>query len=163
MSRGILAIMAGLLCALAGLRRASALKNEAARLNRWTVLLRHLSLLLQEGTLPIPEALCAVANATDAPDQLLHTLAKVVQQSPMTTLAQAYRQHSPPCPEQSAMQRMFLGLGHGSKASRSLAVQQAAEEIRLLAENAETRAAKDARLWQTLGFIGGACLTLMLL
>ena len=163
MSRGILAIMAGLLCALAGLRRASGLREEAVRLNRWVALLRHLSLLLQEGTMSIPEALSAAADGTKQPDQLLQSLARDVLDSPIQPLTKAYAMHSGPCPEQSALQRMFAGLGHGSKASRSLAVDQAAAEIRLLAEQAEAIAARDAKMWQTLGLIGGACLTLMLL
>ncbi len=163
MSRSILAIMAGLLCALAGIRHAAALRGEAARLTRWTALLRRLCLLLQEGVLPIPEALLSAADDTQAPDQLLRTLARELQRSPMKTLAQSYARHGSAQAEQPILQRMFLRLGQGSRELRSLAVEQAAQELHLLAEAARERSSKDAKMWQTLGFIAGACLTLMLL
>ena len=54
-------------------------------------------------------------------------------------------------------------MGHGSKDNRVLAVEQCTEEMRLLAEAAAAKAEKDTKLWQTLGFIGGACLTILLL
>jgi len=59
--------------------------------------------------------------------------------------------------------RLFTRLGRGTKESRRLAAEQTAEEMTLLAQHAGNRAEKDARLWQTLGFVGGACLTILLL
>jgi len=35
--------------------------------------------------------------------------------------------------------------------------------MQLLAESASIRAEKDVKLWQTLGFTGGICLTILLL
>ena len=82
---------------------------------------------------------------------------------PMTTLADAFAQVADDCPEKDTLIRLFTHLGHGSKECRVLAVEQAAEEIRLLAQSAAAKADKDAKLWQTLGFTGGICLTILLL
>ena len=163
MSRGILAIMAGMLCALAGLKYASALNGDASRLSRWMQVLTHLSLLLREGTLSIPEALCAAADGAQPPDRLLREMAEKLTSAPMISLSDTFKECSSSGTEKDVLTRMFSHLGHGSKDSRCLALKQAIEEIRLLAQNASARAEKDAKLWQTLGFIGGACLTILLL
>ena len=163
MSKAIVAIMAGLLCTLAGVKHASSIKADAGRLVRWTQVLEHLTLLLKEGIMSIPEALCAAADRQDLPDRLLQEMVGKMSAAPLMTPADAYDQCSFECPETDALSRMFGRLGHGTKESRCLAVTQAAEEIRLLAQYASTKADKDARLWQTLGFVGGACLTIMLL
>lgn len=163
MSRGVFAVMAGLLCAMAGLRRASALKGDAARLSRWVQLLRHLALLLRQGTLSIPQALVAAAEGTQAPDNLLREMAAKLQAAPMLTLSEVFLQRSEAWQEKAALGRLFSGLGHGTLESRCLAAEQAAEELQLMAASAAARAEKDAKLWQTLGFIGGTCLTIMLL
>lgn len=162
MSRAVLAVMAGLLCALAGVKHACSLKGNAARLSRWVQLLTHLTLLLHEGTLSIPEALCAAADGAHPPDRLLREIAAKLRTEPMLPLAESYAQCSDECTEKDVLSRLFTRLGHGSKDSRVLAVEQAANELRLLSESASTKAEKDAKLWQTLGFIGGTCLTIML-
>lgn len=161
MSRAVIAVMAGLLCALAGVKHGASLKADANRLARWCQLLRHLTLLLQEGALSIPEAFCAAADGPHSPDKLLRQLAMTLRSSPMMTLAEAY--HACDCPEQELLTRMFTRLGQGSKESRVLALEEAAKEMQLLAESASIRAEKDVKLWQTLGFTGGICLTILLL
>lgn len=163
MSQGILAIMAGLLCALAGVKYASSLKGDASRLDRWVQVLTHLSLLLREGTLSILEALCAVADGPHPPDRLLREMAGKLSATPMLSLREAFQACSADCAERDVLTRMFTRIGHGTKDSRCLALEQSTEEMRLLAQNASARAEKDAKLWQTLGFIGGACLTILLL
>ena len=163
MSRAVMAVMAGLLCALAGVKHAASLNGDAARLTRWEQVLRRLSLLLREGTMSIPEALCAAADSPHPPARLLRDVAAQVAALPMTTLADAFAQVADDCPEKDTLIRLFTHLGHGSKECRVLAVEQAAEEIRLLAQSAAAKADKDAKLWQTLGFTGGICLTILLL
>lgn len=163
MSRAVLAVMAGLLCALAGVKYASTLKGDANRLSRWVQLLRHLSLLLREGTMSIPEALCAAADGPHPPDKLLRDMAAKVQSAPMTTLEEAFTQLCGDRPERALLQRMFSRLGRGSQESRCLALEQSAQEMEQLAQRASATAEKDVKLWQTLGFIGGACLTILLL
>lgn len=163
MTRAVFAMMAGLLCALAGVRHAASLKGDAIRLNRWTYLLRHFSLLLKEGSLSIPEALTAAADQSGPADQLLHSLARQIRAHPLQTLAEAL-DACPGCAlEHALLSRLLTRIGHGTKESRCLAVDQAAEEMALLAKSAAEKAEKDARLWQTLGFAGGACLTILLL
>ena len=163
MSRAILAVMAGLLCALAGIKHASALQGDAARLKRWGQVLAHLELLLQEGTLSIPEVLCAAADGTLPPDRLLRDMAAKLSSSPLLSLSDAYAAYAEERPETALLSRLFARMGHGTKESRCLAVKQSAGEMALLAQSAAARAEKDVKLWQTLGFVGGACLTILLL
>lgn len=159
----MLAIMAGLLCALAGVKHASNLKGEAARLERWVQLLTHLELLLQEGMLSIPEALCAAADGSALPDRLLRDMAGRLAACQVCSLADAFSACQPGLPEQDVLARLFSRMGHGTKESRCLALQQSAGELRHLAQSAAARSEKDAKLWQSLAFIGGACLTILLL
>ena len=56
---------------------------------------------------------------------------------------------------------LYLCLTKGDK--MDLAVRQAVQELEFLAQGAAAKAEKDTKLWQTLGFIGGACLTILLL
>lgn len=163
MSRAILAVMAGLLCALAGVKHASTLKGDAARISRWVQVLEHLTLLLRQGTLSIPELLCAAADGPHPPDKLLRDMASALTRSPLLSLSEAFQACSAAWQEHDVLARMFARLGHGSQESRCLAAEQAAAELRLLAAAASAKAEKDAKLWQTLGFTGGACLTIMLL
>lgn len=163
MIRTVFAVMAGLLCALSGIRHAAVLKSDAARLTRWTALLEHLALLLREGTLSIPDALCAAADGIHPPDQLLRDIAGRMKAAPLLTAAEAFAQTGTGWLEQDMLARMFLRLGRGTQSSRCLALEQAAGEMRLLAQNASIRVEKDAKLWQTLGLTGGICLTIMLL
>ncbi len=163
MSRAVLAVMAGLLCALAGMKHAASLQSNAVRLKRWVQLLSHLALLLKEGTLSIPDALCAAAHASSPPDSCLREMALRLTNTPLLTLQEAFNVCCGECAEREMLQRMFSRLSHGTKESRVLAVEQSIEEMHLLAERAAARAEKDVKLWQTLGFIGGACLTILLL
>ncbi|MDD6051876.1 MAG: hypothetical protein PUC00_11515 [Clostridiales bacterium] len=163
MSRAILSVMAGLLCALAGMRYAASLQGDALRLSRWEQVLRHLELLLREGTLSIPDALCAAADEALPPDNLLRDMAARLSASPLTSLREAYQACSGPCPEQTVLSRLFDRMGRGTKESRCLAVQQGSEEIALLARSAQAKADKDVKLYRTLGLVGGACLTILLL
>ena len=59
--------------------------------------------------------------------------------------------------------RMFHGLASGTLEERCLAVEQAAGEIALLARSGAEKAQQDARMWLKLGWLGGGCVTLMLL
>ncbi len=163
MSRAVLAVMAGLLCALAGMRHAASLKGDAARLHRWVQVLYRLALLLREGTMSIPEALCAAADGGQPPDETLRELARRQSAEPLRTLAEIYRSLCNDAPERELLLRLFGHLGQGGRESRCLAVEQSAEEMGLLARAAAGKAEKDAKLWQQLGIIGGACLTILLL
>lgn len=163
MIRTILAIMAGLLCALAGMKHAASLNGDAARLARWVQLLSHLSLLIREGTLSIPEALCTAADGLQLPDRLMQEIAARVHATPLLTLSDAYAQCSSDSIEREVLLRLFTRLSRGTKESRLLAVEHACEELQLLSSAASQKAAKDARLWQTLGFTGGVCVTILLL
>ena len=155
--------MAGLLCALAGLGHAAALKGDAARLLRWEQLLAHLALLLREGTLSIPEALCAAADGSHPADQLLREIALKLAASPLCSLADIFAGLSPERTEKPTLSRFFARLGHGSREQRILAAEQCRDELRLLASAAAAKAEKDAKLWQTLGLTGGVCLTILIL
>ena len=161
--RAAAAVCAGLLCALWGMRRASALRQDARRLHRWAQLLPHLALIISEQILSLPEALRLCAVEAEEPDRLLHSVAQGLQEDPLTSLEEGLRRRCPPWSERETLLRLFSRLGHGSAESRIQGVQSACGEIRLMEEAARERAARDAKLWQTLGFTLGACLTLLLL
>ena len=163
MSRTVLALMAGLLCTLAGIKHAASLKHDALRLQRWHVILSHLALLIREGSLPIPAALVTCADMTLPPDMLLRRMAENLQSSPLLSLQDAFRLCAGNIPEHDVLQRMFATLGHGSRAQRLLGLEQAIAEIQLLAADASSKAKTDAKLWQTLGLVGGTCLIILLL
>ena len=163
MIRAMLAIMAGILCTVAGLRHASTLTKEAQRLRRWETILQHLLLLLRQGQLSIPEALLTCADEHTDADRLLRELVHQIQETPLTTLLNAFIHSNPEPTEQPLLARMFTRLGHGMQENRCQAVMQAAEEMQLLAQAAAQKAEKDVKLWQTLGMIGGLCLMILLL
>ena len=163
MTRAALAVMAGMLCALAGLRRASALQGTAARLRRWHEVLEHLALILSEGASTLPEAFEQAATAPLPPDELLRALAAGLRRQPLTPLPELYAALAQSGPEQDVLARLMARLARGSLEARCQAVAQAAEELSMLAAQAQASAGKDAVMWRNLGLIGGACLTLMLL
>ena len=163
MTRAVSAVMAGLLCALAGLRHAASLRADEARLRRWGTILERLSVILREQADPLPTVLRQAADADAAPDRLLHRMAALMQAKPLITMQDIFSSLCEPCIEHDVLTRMFAGLGRGTLENRLLATTQAASEISLMTTQAAQRAAKDAKLWQTLGWTGGACLTLLLL
>ena len=158
-----LAVCAGLLCVLYGLRASAHVKVEARRLARWTVLLPRVSLLIAEETRSLPEAMRLAADEPHPPDRLLHAVADAVCTDPLLSLAEAFARHCPPCTEHETLMRMHERLGRGSAESRRLAVVQAAAALAQMSANVKDRAARDARLYATLGFTGGACLAILLL
>lgn len=163
MIRPVLAISAGILCALLGLRQARQITDAEARLHRWSTLLRHLALLLAESTLPLPEALTAAASAREAPDEALRALAALLRDEPLSPIEALWPRLNVTGAEAAPLSRLIPRLTRGSVDSRTLAAQQAADELALLAESARGRSASDARMWRTLGLTCGLCLTLMLL
>lgn len=163
MTRAVLAVMAGLLCALAGLRRAAGMRGDATRLRRWVQVLAHLALLLQERTMSLQSALTTAADGADAPDRLLHEMARRLQAQPLSSLSDAFLTQCGDVPEKDMLARMFARLSRGSLDSRVQALEQAKAEIALMQEQSAQKAEKDAKLWQTLGFIGGTCITILLL
>lgn len=160
MMRPLLAIMAGLLCGLMGMRQAQRIREESATLHRWEIILQHLCLLLQESTLPLPEAFEQAARSDTRADELLRQLAAGMRSEPLTPLPQLY---TPQGKEGPVLARLLTGLSSGSLEARVLSARHAAQEFALLAEASRGKAGQDARMWAKLGWIGGACLTLMLL
>ncbi len=160
MIRPLLAIMAGLLCGVMGMRQSSRIRETSATLHRWEVILQHLCLLLQERSLSLPEAFTQAATNDTPADRLLLHLANALQRDPLTPLPQHYK---PQGEEGNLLLRLFEGLAHGSLESRVLSARQAAEEMALLSSAAQGKAQQDGKMWSTLGWTCGACLTLMLL
>lgn len=160
MIRPMLAIMAGLLCGVMGMRQASRIRETNATLHRWEIILQHLCLLLQEQSLSLPEAFTQAATDNTAADQLLHQWADALHRDPLTPLPQHY---TPQGAEGAVLLRLLEGLSHGSLESRVLSAHQAAEGMALLASASQAKAQQDSKMWATLGWTCGACLTLMLL
>ena len=160
MSRVLFAIFAGLICGVLGMRQAQRLKDSNLRLHRWEILLQHLCLLLQESSLSLPEAFRQIASENTPADELLRRLADDMQQHPLLPLPQLYQSEGPEGP---TLSRLMDRLSRGSLDSRVQAVEQAAQEIALLSASTQQRVQQDARMWLTLGWTCGACLTLLLL
>lgn len=159
MMRLLFALMAGMLCGVLGMRQGKRIREENAALTRWQVLLQHLCLLLQEG-LSLPEVFVQCATEDTPCDALLLRIAHELEQQPMASLPQLY---TPQGAEGAVLARLMAGLSHGSLESRVLCARQAAEEMSLLAQNSQGRVQQDARMWQTLGWTCGGCLTLLML
>lgn len=160
MMRPFLAIVAGLLCGVMGMRQARRIREESAALHRWEVILQHLCLLLRQSTLSLPEAFTQAATRDTPADKLLLRLAQALLADPLTPLP---RHYTPQGAEGPVLSRLLESLSRGSLESRVLAAQQAAEEMALLASAAQDKAQQDGKMWATLGWTCGACLTLMLL
>lgn len=160
MTRPLLAIIAGLICGVMGMRQAQQLKETNLRLHRWEILLQHLCLLLQERSLSLPEAFRQIATQANAADETLRRLADDMQQHPLVALPELYQGDGPEGP---VLSRLMERLSRGSLDSRVQATQQAAQEIALLSASTQQKVQQDARMWVTLGWTCGACLTLLLL
>lgn len=154
-----LSLTAGLLCGMLGIRQAQRIREENAVLGRWAVMLRQLCLLLQEG-LSLPDAFEQAAMEDTSADKLLRRLSSQLRTQPLVALPQLY---TPRGKEGSLILRLLEGLSHGTQESRVLCAEQAAEEAELLARSVRDKARQDARMWATLGWACGACLTLLLL
>lgn len=163
MMQMLLAVIAGGITGLAGWRYAASLRAEAARLRRWNEILEHLKLILGECACSMADALRQAGDGHMPPDTLLHRLADGLQADPLLPLGDHFDRLCDDCPEKAELMRMFVRLGRGSLENRIMAVEQAALEIHLRQKAAAERSAKDAALWQKLGWIAGACLTLMLI
>lgn len=163
MIRTVLAILAGIMCMLLGMRYAASLRADAARLTRWQHILQRLSLLLKERAHPLPEALRLAADGTALPDKLLQEAAGSIQREPLTTLAHAFDAACGPLLEKDCLLRLCSSLSRGSLEHRLLAIEHCISELGLMQQEAAARADKDAKLWQTLGGIGGLCMTIMLI
>lgn len=157
-----LAILAGLLAGMTGTRYAAALKREASRLKRWEVLLARLSLLMQECAFSLPEAFREAADSLGEPDELLRALAARLEADRLTSLSELAASMGDTLPEAPVLRRMLVGLGTGSLDMRLQGLAATQEELKLLSAASAETAAKDAKMWSQLGWIGGACLVVLL-
>lgn len=157
-----LAILAGLLAGMTGTRYAAALKREAARLKRWEVLLARLSLLMQECAFSLPEAFREAADSPSEPDELLRALAARLEADRLTSLSELAASIDDMLPEATILRRMLTGLSAGSLDMRLQGLAATQEELKLLSAASAETAAKDAKMWSQLGWIGGACLVVLL-
>lgn len=163
MTRSVFAVAAGLLCGLYGLRLSSALREESQVLHRWTEMLARLELLISEETLPLPDVMLHAADGSLPPDRLMRDVAQAITADPLLSLQDAFSARCPAFDGHDVLLRLFARLGRGSSSSRRLAVQQAHDALALLAAQKSDRAARDAKMYRTLGWTAGACLTIMLL
>ena len=162
MMRLAFALLAGLLAGMTGTRYAAGLKREASCLKRWNVLLARLSLLMQERAFSLPEAFRQAADSQDEPDELLRALAARLSEDRLASLGELAATIDNTLPESPILQRMLTGLSAGSLDMRLQSLATAQEELKLLSAASAETAAKDAKMWSQLGWIGGACLVVLL-
>ena len=157
MTRLLFPICAALLSTLAGLHLSTHLRQEEQRLARWGEVLPHLHLLMASCAYSLPEAfrLCADENRPQ--------LADALERAPLSSPGALTDRLCPAISEKDIISRMMHLLSRGILESRLLAVENARQEVALMHEKAARKADKDARLYQTLGWIGGLCLLLILM
>ena len=163
MTQAVFAVGAGLLCGLYGLRLSTALRQEARALHRWTELLDRMALLIEEKSLSLPDVFRHAADDDLPPDRLLHDVAESITSDPMLSPGDAFAARCPAAAGKDVLLRLFVRLGRGSADSRRQAVRHARDALSLLAEQKSERAGRDAKLYSTLGWTVGACLTILLL
>lgn len=163
MTRFLFPICAALLCTLAGLHLSTHLRQEEQWLARWGEILQHLHLLMASCAYSLPEAFRLCADGHHPPDVLLRQLADELERTPLSSPGALTDKLCPLVSEKDIISRMMHLLGRGSLESRLLAVENARQEVALLHEKAVRKADKDARLYQTLGWVGGLCLLLILM
>ena len=156
MTRLLFPICAALLSTLAGLHLSTHLRQEEQRLARWGEVLPHLHLLMASCAYSLPEAFRLCADGNHPPDTLLRQLADALERAPLSSPGALTDSLCPAISEKDIISR-------GSLESRLLAVENARQEVALMHEKAARKADKDARLYQTLGWIGGLCLLLILM
>lgn len=159
----VFAIAAGMICVLAGSRHAASLRGDAQQLQRWSEIAARLALLLEEQSASLPEVLRTAADADTDVDELLRQMARDMDANPLTSAAQAFSFRFENCQQRDTLLRMFSLLGRGSVQARSAACRQCAAFLTQEASKARAAAEKDAKMWRTLGWTGGVCLTLMLI
>ena len=111
----------------------------------------------------LPEAFRLCADGHHPPDTLLRQLADALERAPLSSPGALTDRLCPAISEKDIISRMMHLLSRGSLESRLLAVENARQEVALMHEKAARKADKDARLYQTLGWIGGLCLLLILM
>lgn len=164
MTRLLFPICTALLSTLAGLHLSTHLRQEEQRLARWGEILQHLHLLMASCAYSLPEAFRLCADGQHPPDALLRQLADELERTPLSSPGVLTdKLWRPPGSEKDIISRMMHLLSRGSLESRLLAVENARQEVALMHEKAARKADKDARLYQTLGWIGGLCLLLILM
>lgn len=163
MTHTFFALSAGIVCGVMGVRYASMLKKDAARLRRWDELLACLSQLLSESVYSLPDAFALAAREQTPCDLLLLRLSKAIAKQPLASLPQVFDSLGYQEEEADILRRMMERVGHGSMETRCACVRQSGEEIRLLYQHAQRTSDKDAKMWSSLGWTAGACITLLLL
>lgn len=163
MTRLLFPICAALLSTLAGLHLSTHLRQEEQRLARWGEILQHLHLLMASCAYSLPEAFRLCADGNHPPDTLLRQLADALERAPLSSPGALTDRLCPAISEKDIISRMMHLLSRGSLESRLLAVENARQEVALMHEKAARKTDKDARLYQTLGWIGGLCLLLILM
>ncbi len=163
MTRLLMPLCAAMLCTLCGLRLSAGLHRETQRLMRWGTLLAHCRILMASCAYSLPEVFKLAATEQTAADELLRTMAQGLENQRTASPGTLAEQLCPPCPERDAILRLMHAIGHGSLESRLLALDSTKEELALLHQQSRKRAEKDGKLYQTLGWVGGLCLMLLML
>lgn len=164
MTRLLFPVCAALLSTLAGLHLSTHLRQEEQRLARWGEILQHLHLLMAScGVLCCRKRSGCAPDGNHPPDTATRQLADALERAAAVLAGRADGQavsgnqrkgHHQPNDAPAQPRRLE---------NRLLAVENARQEVALMHEKAARKADKDARLYQTLGWIGGLCLLLILM
>lgn len=157
------ALMAAAACALLGFDAARRLRLRVRRLASWMRALEWIDVKLVSEGIPLREVV--LKEGEGEVSQRLHAFSRALQDNPRFSAAQAWAASGKDqsAPEDAVLAQCFSALGAGTLEKRRTALHQAMGQLRVMEKEAEEKAAKDCRLYKSMGLAGGAALLLILL
>ena len=165
------ALLVLLACGAAGMLLARSLALRRETLRELQVALQLLETEISFTATPLPEALRRVAEKTRTPTRrLFATASQMLRSTPGAAVSQAWDRGlgvlaaAAPLEERdlAVLSDLGQGLGQGDKADQIGKLELAKAQLRQLEEEASEESRRQARLWQTLGFLGGLALIILL-
>ena len=161
--RLICALAAAGACILLGMDASRRLKARVVNLAAWLRALEWIDVKLLHEGIPLREVVL-VEGEGEVPGRMA-AFSRALTDNPRCTAAQAWQASgkSQGAPEDKVLADCFSALGTGVLEKRRTAIAQAAGQLRVLQKEAEEKAARDCKLYKSLGLAGGAALFLILL
>lgn len=165
-------LAAGIACALMGFLAARTLVWRVEQLEAWLRALLRMETALQGEGLPIRrvlEAGAAEESGRDGVRKRLTQTAQLLAANPSWTLEQAWGEASSVLipgqreRDKAVLDQCFLDLGRGAIDQRRAGLRLAQERLRQQLEEARKDKGRNGRLYQSLGWLSGLALVLMLL
>lgn len=163
MIRLVFAGLAAVACVLLGWEEARRLLSRVERLKAWIRALELVDLRLVHDGIPLREAV--LQEGEGEPARRLKEFSGALAANPRLSAREAWEASgkSQEAPEDKLLAECFAALGTGVLEKRRTAISQAAEQLKALLEEAQAKAARDCKLYRSMGLCGGVALLLILL